>query len=139
MWNFSGWDSLSTFAGEVRRPKRTYPLGIALVCVASALNYALPVVVGVALFPDTSAWDSDVSKNTGTGGGGGQDVNLVDVGAKLGRWMGVWVVLAGVVSALGQLNVVMSTPVERSPNSPEHCIRCMSQRRPGFSLSHCFA
>ena len=109
MWNFSGWDSLSTFAGEVRRPKRTYPLGIALVCAASALNYALPVVVGVALYPDTSRWDSDVSKSTGAGGDAGGGVNLVDVGAQLGRWMGVWVVLAGVVSALGQLNAVMST------------------------------
>ena len=108
MWNFSGWDSLSTFAGEVRRPKRTYPLGVAIVCLISAINYALPIVVGVAKYPDTSNWDSDVSKNTGTGDTS-DGVNLVDIGAAMGRWMGVWVVLAGVVSALGQLNVVMST------------------------------
>ena len=44
-WNFSGGDQLSTFAGEVKEPRRTYPRaalwGVAIV----SLNYLLPLLV----------------------------------------------------------------------------------------------
>src|SRR5207237_1028137 len=30
LWNYCGWDNISTFAGEVNNPKRNYPVALAL-------------------------------------------------------------------------------------------------------------
>ena len=53
LWNFSGWSSFGSIAGEVRAPvARTLLGGIAvLVPVAVALQ-ALPVVVSLSVDPD---------------------------------------------------------------------------------------
>src|SRR5262249_31641319 len=44
MWNYMGWDNASTFAGEVERPQRTYPLAILATVLLVTLTYALPVL-----------------------------------------------------------------------------------------------
>lgn len=56
MWNYLGWDALSTIAEEVEDPARNYPraLLIGLVLVTSA--YLFPTVVGLAFVPDASLW-----------------------------------------------------------------------------------
>ena len=39
MWNYMGWDNASTVAGEVERPRRTYPLAMAGALGLVTLNY----------------------------------------------------------------------------------------------------
>jgi amino acid transporter len=56
LWNYSGWDNVSTFAGEVKQAQRSYPfaLGASQVLIASA--YVLPVLAGVALTTSPALW-----------------------------------------------------------------------------------
>ncbi|HTV57094.1 MAG TPA: APC family permease, partial [Terriglobia bacterium] len=56
LWNYSGWDNVSTFAGEVKHARRSYPfaLGASQVLIAGA--YVLPVLAGVALTSSPALW-----------------------------------------------------------------------------------
>jgi amino acid transporter len=56
LWNYSGWDNVSTFAGEVKQARSSYPfaLGAAQVLIAGA--YVLPVLAGLALTRSPALW-----------------------------------------------------------------------------------
>lgn len=56
LWNYAGWDSISTIGGEISQPKRTVPLALAIVVPAVTLVYLLPVVAGLIASPDPDAW-----------------------------------------------------------------------------------
>ncbi len=47
MWNFIGWELPSAAGDEIVNPKRTYPLAMTLVLVASIATYALPTLAGL--------------------------------------------------------------------------------------------
>ncbi len=86
MWNYLGWDALSTVAEEVEDPARAYPRamigGIGIV----TLVYFLPVLTGLAFYPDVSKWVE----------GAWPDIAR----AVAGDWIGVPVSLAGIVSVI---------------------------------------
>jgi amino acid transporter len=44
LWNYMGWDNATTFAGEVERPQRTYPLAMASAVVLVTITYLVPVL-----------------------------------------------------------------------------------------------
>jgi amino acid transporter len=44
MWSYMGWDNASTFARDVHRPRRTYPLAMGAAIVLVTLTYVLPVL-----------------------------------------------------------------------------------------------
>lgn len=56
MWNYLGWDALSTIAEEVEEPAKAYPrallIGVPLVFAA----YFFPTLVGLAYFPNAEDW-----------------------------------------------------------------------------------
>lgn len=56
MWNYLGWDALSTVAGEVDQPQRAYPRALlgGLAIVTSV--YLLPTLVGLRFMHAESAW-----------------------------------------------------------------------------------
>lgn len=56
MWNYLGWDALSTIAGEVERPERAYPRALMFGIPLVTLVYVLPVLAGLAFLPDVSWW-----------------------------------------------------------------------------------
>ena len=56
MWNYLGWDGLSTVAGEVENPRKTFPLALAIMIPAITLVYLLPVLAGLAGSTDWQAW-----------------------------------------------------------------------------------
>jgi len=58
MWNFMGWDNASTFAGEVHRPQRTYPLAILGALSLIVITYALPVWAARATWFDAESWST---------------------------------------------------------------------------------
>ena len=94
-WSLNYWDSVSTLAGEVSDPARTFPraLGIAVVLVISA--YFLPLLIGLGVAADTSDWTlgyfASVAEQVG------------------GKWLAWWIVVAAAVSQLGQFEAEMST------------------------------
>ena len=92
LWNFQGWDGLGCVAGEVKDAKRSYPLGVFIALIATALGYAIPVMVGVCVVPDLGVWQSGL---------------LETIAAKISPWLGVWVVLGAAMSNVGEWNVVM--------------------------------
>ncbi|AIE85050.1 amino acid transporter [Fimbriimonas ginsengisoli Gsoil 348] len=56
MWNYLGWDSMSTIAGEVEDPKKAFPRALALGVPLVTLTYLIPVLVGLAFLRDPAAW-----------------------------------------------------------------------------------
>ena len=63
MWNYLGWDNVSTFAGEVERPGRNYPLAMIIAVPLVTLLYLLPIGVGLATTQNWSEWQNgDISR-----------------------------------------------------------------------------
>lgn len=56
MWNYLGWDSLSTVAEEVREPQRTFPRALAIAVPLVTLVYLLPSLVGLVAVHDYASW-----------------------------------------------------------------------------------
>jgi amino acid transporter len=95
-WNLNYWDTVSTLAGEVERPAKTFPkaLGIAVVLVVT--SYVVPLLVGIGVVATsggewTLGYFADVAHTVG------------------GGWLAWWIVLAAAVSQLGQFQAEMST------------------------------
>jgi amino acid transporter len=87
-----GWDNSSTFAGEVSRPQRTYPIAVVIALALVAFTYVVPVAAMAAAGVDPSGWDT----------GAWADVARVFGGAPLAAA----VVAGGMVSAFGIFNAL---------------------------------
>jgi amino acid transporter len=93
MWNYMGWDNASTFAPEVDRPQRTYPLAMLATIGLICITYVVPVLAAQHAGLDPRPW------TTGS---------WVSAGAALGgRWLGWALVLGGVVAPLGTFNALV--------------------------------
>lgn len=95
-WNLNYWDTVSTLAGEVDNPARTFPkaLGIAVGLVVA--SYLLPLLVGIGV--------------VGMNGGEWKLGYFADVAHTVGgSWLAWWIVIAAAVSQLGQFQAEMST------------------------------
>ncbi|CAA9296726.1 MAG: hypothetical protein AVDCRST_MAG77-5641 [uncultured Chloroflexi bacterium] len=85
MWNYQGWDYLSTVSEEVKRPRRDVPRMLAIALPLVTLTYFLPVLAGLAGTPDWKQWSEG---------------SLPDIAAALGGTeFGLWVAVTGLVSA----------------------------------------
>lgn len=91
VFNYSGWDNISTYAAEVDRPRRNYPVAIGIALVVVTLTYLLPVLAGVSVTTDPQLWSADA---------GWPAVARV-LG---GRWLGALLAVAGMVSTWGLFN-----------------------------------
>jgi amino acid transporter len=47
MWNFMGWELPTAAGDEIVNPKRTYPLAMVLVLIATIATYSIPTVTGL--------------------------------------------------------------------------------------------
>ena len=56
MWNYLGWDSLSTITGELKNPKRIFPKALMIGIVIVTLMYFMPIFIGITYQPDLSKW-----------------------------------------------------------------------------------
>jgi amino acid transporter len=90
MWNNMGWDNASTFAGEVDRPQRTYPLAMAGAVVLVVITYALPVLAASRTGIDPASWTAGTWVDAGT--------------QTAGPLLGFAIAAAGMVGALGSFN-----------------------------------
>jgi amino acid transporter len=57
-WNMQGWVTLGSLAAEVKNVKRNYPIGLLIAVTLVAINYLYPVLVGIAMSPDPSVWET---------------------------------------------------------------------------------
>ena len=93
MWNYMGWDNVSTIAEEVDRPQRTYPLAMAGAVILVVLSYVLPLGAVALTGIDPNSWS--------TGG-------WVDVARTLGgEGLAIALTVGGVVGAVGSFNALM--------------------------------
>ncbi|MGO9643069.1 MAG: APC family permease [Candidatus Acidiferrales bacterium] len=93
MWNYMGWDNLSTVAGEVERPRRNYPLAMIGAVALVTVSYLAPVAAVAHTGLDPNLWT--------TGG-------WVDVGQLLsGAGLAIAVAIAGVIGAFGTFGSLM--------------------------------
>lgn len=100
MWNFIGWDNVTTYAAEVNRPLRTYLVSIGIAFVLIFTIYFL------AVFTTQQS---------------GIDFNLLNeegfpaLGLLIGgQWLGAMISLGGMASALGLFSAVLLS-VSRVP------------------------
>jgi amino acid transporter len=93
MWNYMGWDNLSTIAGEVESPQRTYTRAMLGAVVLVVLSYMIPVAAVARTRIDPNLWT--------TGG-------WVDIGRILGgETLAVAIAAAGVIGAIGSFGALM--------------------------------
>jgi len=93
MWNYMGWDNLSTIADEVDRPQTTYPLAMFGSVVLVIASYLLPVMAVAAARLDPGLW------TTGS---------WVDAGQVLGgSILALAVAAAGMIGAVGTFGSLM--------------------------------
>jgi amino acid transporter len=91
IFNYSGWDNVSTYAGEVDEPQRNYPRAMGIALLVLVLSYLLPVLAGITITTKAEVWSSDA----------GWPVISQLIG---GRWLGLLVAAAGLVSTWGLFN-----------------------------------
>lgn len=88
MWNYMGWDGLSTVAGEIDNPRRNYPKALAISIPLITLIYLLPTLVSLSVVGST-----DIEWTAGA-------YNVV-AEAVAGKWLGVFMTIGALVSAIG--------------------------------------
>ena len=91
IFNYSGWENVSTYAGEVDQPQRNYPRALGIALVVLVLCYLFPVIAGVTVTTNPAIWSSDA----------GWPVISQLIG---GRWLGTLMAVAGLVSMWGLFN-----------------------------------
>jgi len=94
VFNYSGWDNVSTYAAEVDRPRKNYPLAMGITLIVVALTYLLPVLAGISATTDPGVWSADAGWPA-----------IAQLWG--GRWMGAILAGAGMVSTWGLLNAQM--------------------------------
>ena len=86
--NYSGWDSVSTYASEVDRPRRAYPLALAGALLMTIAAYTLPVIAGISVTSDPAVWSAEAGWPAVAGLMGG-------------HWLGLILAAAGLASTWG--------------------------------------
>lgn len=93
MWNYLGWDGVSTVSEEIDNPKKNYPRALALTIPLVTLAYLLPVLAGLAVATDWSGWTAGY---------------FPEVAAQIGgQWLGAWLAIGGLVSAVGLFSALL--------------------------------
>lgn len=91
LWNYSGWDNVSTFAAEVNDARRNYPRALITSLPLTILAYLLPLLAGIAITTDPEVWS--------------EDQGWPVIGQVMGgRWLGVVIAVAALISAWSLFN-----------------------------------
>ncbi|RYY41025.1 MAG: APC family permease [Chitinophagaceae bacterium] len=102
MWNFIGWDNVTTYVDEVRKPVKAYLLSIALAFVAVVAIYTIATVIAL---------------NSGIAAGELEQRGFPALGALVGGpWLGNLIAAGGLASTLGLYSAVLLS-VSRIPKA----------------------
>ena len=95
IWGYSGYEQLSTVAGDVENPQRSYPRALALVIPLSIATYFLPVFAGLAALGNWQQWKDGYFSTA-----------ALLIG---GRWLGSLMTIAAMICNVALLNSTMLT------------------------------
>ncbi|MBI4749723.1 MAG: APC family permease [Acidobacteria bacterium] len=91
LWNYCGWDNVSTYAGEVEQPQRAYPRALAFAMPLIVLAYIIPVMAGLAVTTDVTVWT--------------ESAGWPVIGQMVaGNWLGIVIAAAALVSSWALFN-----------------------------------
>jgi amino acid transporter len=93
MWNYMGWDNLSTIAGEVEKPQRAYARAMFGAVILVVVSYLIPVGAIARTGVDPNRWTT----------GGWVDIGRIVGGETLAVAIGV----AGLIGAFGSFGALM--------------------------------
>ncbi|XP_021891168.1 probable polyamine transporter At3g13620 [Carica papaya] len=95
-WNLNFWDSVSTVAGEVDKPQRTFPLALLTAVIFTCLAYLIPLfaVIG-AVSVDQTEWESGF--------------HAIAADMLGGKWLKIWVEVGAVLSGIGLYEAQLSS------------------------------
>lgn len=91
LWNYSGWDNVSTFAAEVKDAPRAYPFALVSALLLIAIAYVLPVLAGIGTTTSPALWSESA---------GWPEIAR----AVAGNWLAIAVAAMGVISAWSMFN-----------------------------------
>ncbi|CAI7857520.1 unnamed protein product [Closterium sp. NIES-53] len=95
-WNLNYWDSVSTLAGEIEEPKRTFPRALMGAVVLVVVSYLVPLLTGTGAVPfSPDGWDDGYLAVVGRAIGGG--------------WLAWWIACAAALSNMGAFEAEMSS------------------------------
>ncbi len=100
MWNFIGWDNATTYAGEVRKPARSYLTSISIAFILIVVVYLLAALAVHRSGISASELDDGKFPVLGTLAGG--------------HWLGALIAAGGMASSLGLYSAVLLS-VSRIP------------------------
>ncbi|KAK1429073.1 hypothetical protein QVD17_11273 [Tagetes erecta] len=95
-WNLNFWDTVSTMAGEVENPKKTFPTALLYAVILTCLAYIIPLMaVTGAVSVDQSEWES----------------GFMAVAAQMisGKWLKIWIEIGAVLSGIGLFEAQLSS------------------------------
>jgi amino acid transporter len=91
LWNYCGWDNVSTFAGEVRDAARNYPRALFTALPFTVCAYLFPVLAGISVTTDEMLWNESAGFPA-------------IASAVNGEWLGVLIAAAALISAWSLFN-----------------------------------
>jgi amino acid transporter len=95
LWLYSGYEQCSSVAEEIKDPRRSYPLALAIVVPLSVATYFLPTLFSLAALGNWQEWNT----------------TYLTTAAKLigGNWLGVSMTVSAVLCNVSLLNSTMLT------------------------------
>ncbi|KAL6513749.1 hypothetical protein OROHE_019609 [Orobanche hederae] len=95
-WNLNFWDNVSTMAGEVERPNKTFPLALLSAVIFTCLGYIIPLVaVTGSILVDQSEWEAGFMADA---------AEIIS-----GKWLKFWIEIGAVLSAVGLFEAQLSS------------------------------
>lgn len=91
LWNYSAWDNVSTFAGEVNEAEKNYPRALMSTLPLTICAYLLPVFIGIGITADESIWNESA--------GFPALATIIS-----GEWLGLLIAIAALLSAWSLFN-----------------------------------
>ncbi|WP_424952460.1 APC family permease [Deinococcus sp.] len=96
MYNFLGWDGVSTILKEIENPLQVIPRAMRIALPVIVLAYLLPVLAGLVSGLKWSSW--------------GDTTFFPELAASIGgRWLGIWMAVGGMFCAAGLFNAMVLT------------------------------
>ncbi|MFJ5927046.1 APC family permease [Kitasatospora sp. NPDC092948] len=99
MWNYSGWDSVSTVAGEMENPKKHLPKALFWSVLLIIVGYLLPSVGALAVGADgDNGWK------------GWKDGSFSDIAGQLaGPWLQYTVTIGGLFASVAMFSALLAS------------------------------
>ncbi|GAU23534.1 hypothetical protein TSUD_40130 [Trifolium subterraneum] len=95
-WNLNFWDNVSTLAGEVEEPKKTFPLALLIAVIFTCVSYLIPLIAVTGVVNvDQSEWET---------GFHAQAAKII-----AGNWLKIWIEFGAVLSGIGLFEAQLSS------------------------------